>query len=146
MFTADKWFGLAILEGTVYNIKWLFCLNMYFQTLLLVLSLIQMARLQGSKIFKAASSLNFQEDMIGSISMLLCGKQPDINSTKMTLSLRSPRQVVNNKSISIMGNSSGKCCNKVLFKAKLSQSTCVLFVYLHFRFTVLCVVAGNGQS
>lgn len=110
-----------------------------------MLSLTQMARLQSSMIFKAASSLNFQEDMIGSINMLLCGRQPDINSTKMTLSLGSPRQVVNNKSVFIMGNSSGKCYSKVLFKAKLSQSTCISFIYLPFRFTVQYVVAGNGK-
>lgn len=72
-----------------------------------------MARLQSSVIFKAAGSLNFQEDMIGSINMLLCGKQPDTNSTKMTPSLGSPRQLVN-KSVFITGNSSGKCYSKVV--------------------------------
>lgn len=77
-----------------------------------------MARLQNSIIFKAATSLDFQEDMIGSINMLLCGKQPDFNSTNMTLSLQSPRQMANNRSISTTGNSSGKCCCKVIFKAR----------------------------
>uniref|UniRef100_A0A3B4X364 P-type phospholipid transporter n=1 Tax=Seriola lalandi dorsalis TaxID=1841481 RepID=A0A3B4X364_SERLL len=67
------------------------------------------ARLQNSTIFKAARSLDFQEDMIGSVNMLLCGKQPDFNSTNVTLSLDSPGQMPNNKSIFIMGNSSGKC-------------------------------------
>nr|XP_019951227.1 PREDICTED: ATP-binding cassette sub-family A member 1-like isoform X1 [Paralichthys olivaceus]XP_019951229.1 PREDICTED: ATP-binding cassette sub-family A member 1-like isoform X1 [Paralichthys olivaceus]XP_019951230.1 PREDICTED: ATP-binding cassette sub-family A member 1-like isoform X1 [Paralichthys olivaceus] len=70
----------------------------------------EMARLQSSMVFQAAGSLNFQEDMIGSINMLLCGKQPDFNSTNMTLSLRSPGQMDNNKSISIMGNSSDAFC------------------------------------
>uniref|UniRef100_A0A8D3AFE0 P-type phospholipid transporter n=1 Tax=Scophthalmus maximus TaxID=52904 RepID=A0A8D3AFE0_SCOMX len=50
-------------------------------------------KLQNSIIFKAATTLDFQEDMIGSINMLLCGKQPDFNSTNMTLSLQSPRQM-----------------------------------------------------
>uniref|UniRef100_A0A3Q1BNZ4 P-type phospholipid transporter n=1 Tax=Amphiprion ocellaris TaxID=80972 RepID=A0A3Q1BNZ4_AMPOC len=62
-------------------------------------------QLQNSMIFKAASSLDFQEDMIGSISMLLCGKEADFNSTNMTLGLSSPRQTANYKSISIMRNS-----------------------------------------
>uniref|UniRef100_A0A3P9ATS2 P-type phospholipid transporter n=1 Tax=Maylandia zebra TaxID=106582 RepID=A0A3P9ATS2_9CICH len=66
------------------------------------------ARLQNSTAFKAASSLNFQGDLIGSINMFLCGKQPDSNSTNMTLGLLSPRQMANKTSISITGNSSGK--------------------------------------
>uniref|UniRef100_A0A3Q1K4G3 ABC transporter domain-containing protein n=1 Tax=Anabas testudineus TaxID=64144 RepID=A0A3Q1K4G3_ANATE len=87
--------------------------RIFFQNSLLLLVLIQMARLQSS-VFKAASSLNFQQDMIGSINMLLCGRQPDINSTKMTLSLRSPGQVVNNKSIFIMGNGSDSFCQTLI--------------------------------
>uniref|UniRef100_A0A4W6E0C7 P-type phospholipid transporter n=1 Tax=Lates calcarifer TaxID=8187 RepID=A0A4W6E0C7_LATCA len=70
--------------------------------------------LQNSMIFKAASSLNFQEDMIGSVNMLLCGKQPDFNSTNMTLSLRSPRQTANDESISITGNSSDAFCQTLV--------------------------------
>ncbi|XP_069561182.1 phospholipid-transporting ATPase ABCA1 [Brachyistius frenatus] len=71
-------------------------------------------RLRNSMIFKAASSLDFQEDMIGSINRLLCGKQPDFNSTNMTLSLPSPMQMANNKSISIMGNSSDAFCQTLV--------------------------------
>lgn len=81
-----------------------------------------MARLQNSMIFKAARSLDFQGDMIGSINKLLCEKQPDFNSTNMLISLRSSRQMANNKAISIMGNSSGKCCSKLLYKAKSSST------------------------
>lgn len=101
---------------------------------------LQVARLQNSMIFKAARSLDFQRDMIGSINMLLCEKQPDFNSTNMPIGLHSRRQMVNNIADSIMGNSSGKCCSKLLYKAKLSHSTCVLIIYPHFSFTVLCVV------
>ncbi|GLD53697.1 ATP-binding cassette sub-family A member 1-like isoform X1, partial [Lates japonicus] len=74
----------------------------------------EVARLQNSMIFNAASSLNFQEDMIGSVNMLLCGKQPDFNSTNMTLSLRSPRQTANDESISITGNSSDAFCQTLV--------------------------------
>ncbi|XP_067379656.1 phospholipid-transporting ATPase ABCA1-like isoform X3 [Channa argus] len=74
----------------------------------------ELSRLQNLMIFKAASSLDFQEDMIGSINMLLCGRQPDFNSTKMTLSIGSPRQVANNKSISITGNSSDSFCQTLV--------------------------------
>ncbi|XP_028998112.1 phospholipid-transporting ATPase ABCA1-like [Betta splendens] len=74
----------------------------------------EVARLQSSQVFTAARSLDFQGDMTGSISMLLCGKQPDINSTKMTLSLRSPRQVVNSKSIFVTGNASETFCQTLV--------------------------------
>ncbi|KAF3697971.1 ATP-binding cassette sub-family A member 7 [Channa argus] len=74
----------------------------------------ELSRLQNLMIFKAASSLDFQEDMIGSINMLLCGRRPDFNSTKMTLSIGSPRQVANNKSISITGNSSDSFCQTLV--------------------------------
>ncbi|KAM6909437.1 phospholipid-transporting ATPase ABCA1 [Xenentodon cancila] len=74
----------------------------------------EMTRLQNSVIFKAAGSLDFQEDMFGSVNMLLCGKQPNFNSTNMTLSLPSPRQMANNKSISIMGNSSDAFCQTLV--------------------------------
>ncbi|XP_044040431.1 phospholipid-transporting ATPase ABCA1-like isoform X2 [Siniperca chuatsi] len=74
----------------------------------------EMARLQNSMIFKAASSLDFQRDMIGSINMLLCEKQPGFNSTNMPISLRSPRQMANNESTSIMGNSSDAFCQTLV--------------------------------
>ncbi|XP_051285464.1 phospholipid-transporting ATPase ABCA1-like isoform X2 [Dicentrarchus labrax] len=77
----------------------------------------EMARLQNSEIFKAASSLDFQRDMIGSINMLLCEQRPDFNSTNMPVSLSSPRQMANNKAISIMGimgNSSDDFCQTLV--------------------------------
>lgn len=83
----------------------------------------QMARLQSSMVFKAASSLDFQKNMFGSINMLLCGEQPDI-------SLRSRRQMDNNTSFFIMGNSSGKCCSKLLCKAIVSHSVSPSCVYI----------------
>uniref|UniRef100_A0A672G6Q6 P-type phospholipid transporter n=1 Tax=Salarias fasciatus TaxID=181472 RepID=A0A672G6Q6_SALFA len=47
----------------------------------------QVARLQRSDAFRAASSLDFGADMIGGISMLLCGKETNFSmtSTNMTL-------------------------------------------------------------
>uniref|UniRef100_A0A667YE17 P-type phospholipid transporter n=1 Tax=Myripristis murdjan TaxID=586833 RepID=A0A667YE17_9TELE len=62
------------------------------------LSLSKITKLQNSKAFKAAGLLNFQDDMIGSFNMLLCGKEPDFNSTNITLSFRTPRQMANNGS------------------------------------------------
>uniref|UniRef100_A0AAQ4P0T4 P-type phospholipid transporter n=1 Tax=Gasterosteus aculeatus aculeatus TaxID=481459 RepID=A0AAQ4P0T4_GASAC len=67
----------------------------------------QMTRLQNSMVFEAASSLDFQKDMIGSISMLLCGKPPDI-------SLSSPRQMDNKTSVSITSNSSDAFCQNLV--------------------------------
>ncbi|KAM4564931.1 phospholipid-transporting ATPase ABCA1 [Fundulus diaphanus] len=75
------------------------------------LPLIQnVVRLQNSVNFKAAESLNFQEDMFGSVNMLLCGKQPNYNSTSMTFSFPSPAQMANNMSPSRMDNSSDAFC------------------------------------
>ncbi|XP_075306746.1 phospholipid-transporting ATPase ABCA1 [Odontesthes bonariensis] len=74
----------------------------------------EVARLQSSMIFKAAGSLDFQEDMIGSINMLLCGMQSNSNSTNMTLSLPSIGQMANNNSTSIMGNSSNAFCQTLV--------------------------------
>ncbi|XP_070711035.1 phospholipid-transporting ATPase ABCA1-like [Pempheris klunzingeri] len=74
----------------------------------------EMARLQNSVIFRDARTLDFQEDMIGSINMLLCKKQPDFNSTNMPISLRSPRQVANNRTVSTMGNSSDAFCQTLI--------------------------------
>ncbi|XP_031140894.1 phospholipid-transporting ATPase ABCA1-like isoform X1 [Sander lucioperca] len=67
----------------------------------------EMARLQNSMILKAASSLDFQKDMIGSINMLLCEKQPNI-------SLRLLRQMDNKKSVFITGNSSDAFCQTLV--------------------------------
>ncbi|XP_034412914.1 phospholipid-transporting ATPase ABCA1-like [Cyclopterus lumpus] len=67
----------------------------------------EMDRLQNSMIFKAAGSLDFQKNMIGSINMLLCGKQPDI-------SLRSTRQMDNETSVFITSNSSDAFCQTLV--------------------------------
>ncbi|XP_057710932.1 phospholipid-transporting ATPase ABCA1-like isoform X1 [Corythoichthys intestinalis] len=64
-------------------------------------------RLQNSVML--AGPLDFQRDMIGSVNMLLCGKQLDSNSTDVTLSLR---QVVSNQSIS--SNTSGSFCQNLI--------------------------------
>ncbi|XP_013889811.1 retinal-specific ATP-binding cassette transporter, partial [Austrofundulus limnaeus] len=44
----------------------------------------EVVRLQNSMVFKAANSLDFQDDVMGSINMLLCGTKADNNSTKMS--------------------------------------------------------------
>ncbi|KAM7377381.1 hypothetical protein PAMA_013932 [Pampus argenteus] len=74
----------------------------------------EMSRLQNSDILKAASSLDFQEDLIGSINKLLCGKNPNLKSTNMTLSLPSTTQTANKKPISIMSNSSDAFCQTLV--------------------------------
>ncbi|KAG7243353.1 hypothetical protein INR49_011809 [Caranx melampygus] len=70
----------------------------------------EVVRLQNSTVFKAASSLDFQEDMIGSVNMLLCGKKPEFNTTNV--SLRSPGQMTN--STFIEGNSSDAFCQTLV--------------------------------
>ncbi|XP_062240484.1 phospholipid-transporting ATPase ABCA1-like [Platichthys flesus] len=74
----------------------------------------EMARLQNSMVFQAAGSLNFQEDLIGSVNMLLCGDQPDLNSSSMTVNLRSPGRMDNNESIPVTGNSSDAFCQSLV--------------------------------
>ncbi|XP_070785696.1 phospholipid-transporting ATPase ABCA1-like [Enoplosus armatus] len=74
----------------------------------------EMARLQNSMIFKAASSSDFQRNMIGSINMLLCDNQPDFNSSNIPISLRSSRPMANNNSTSLMGNSSDAFCQTLV--------------------------------
>ncbi|XP_046904791.1 phospholipid-transporting ATPase ABCA1-like isoform X1 [Hypomesus transpacificus] len=44
----------------------------------------EIAALQNSEVLRAASELNFSEDMFGSFNTLLCGQQPDSNSTNTT--------------------------------------------------------------
>ncbi|KAJ8382921.1 hypothetical protein SKAU_G00036990 [Synaphobranchus kaupii] len=39
------------------------------------------SKLQNSMLFNAANSLDFRSDMMGSINLMLCGKEPDVNST-----------------------------------------------------------------
>ncbi|XP_068444522.1 phospholipid-transporting ATPase ABCA1-like [Clinocottus analis] len=67
----------------------------------------EMTRLQNSMIFKAAGSLDFQKNMIGSINMLLCGKKPAI-------SLNSTRPMDNNTSFSFTSNSSDAFCQTLV--------------------------------
>lgn len=70
---------------------------------------VQLVRLQASAVFQEARELNFQQDMIGSFNMLLCGEQPDFSSNVMTLISRSSTQMSGFQSIFITGNTSGKC-------------------------------------
>ncbi|KAM6959867.1 phospholipid-transporting ATPase ABCA1 [Tautogolabrus adspersus] len=74
----------------------------------------EVARLQNSMIFKAASSLDFQKDMMGSMTMLLCERQSDFNSTNIYVSSRSSGQMANNNLLSTMGNSSDDFCQTLV--------------------------------
>ncbi|KAM8899352.1 phospholipid-transporting ATPase ABCA1 isoform 1-T3 [Spinachia spinachia] len=67
----------------------------------------EMTRLRDSMIFEAAKSLDFQKDMIGTISMLLCGMPPNI-------SLSSTTQIVNKTSVSMTNNSSDAFCQTLV--------------------------------
>uniref|UniRef100_M3ZRP8 P-type phospholipid transporter n=1 Tax=Xiphophorus maculatus TaxID=8083 RepID=M3ZRP8_XIPMA len=82
--------------------------SMYFFSLSFFYN--QAVRLRNSMNFKATESLDFREDMFGSVNMLLCGKQPNYNFTKMTFGFPSPTQMANNMSTSSMGNSSDAFC------------------------------------
>ncbi|XP_019733077.1 ATP-binding cassette sub-family A member 1 isoform X2 [Hippocampus comes] len=68
----------------------------------------EVSRLQDSMIL--AWSLDFQGDMIGSINMLLCGKQLDSNSTNVTLDSLSLRRAVSKQSITSDRNTSSSFC------------------------------------
>ncbi|XP_041634758.1 phospholipid-transporting ATPase ABCA1-like isoform X2 [Cheilinus undulatus] len=74
----------------------------------------EVAKLQNSMTFRAATSLDFKNDMIGSINMLLCAREDDSNSTNMFVSSRSPKQTANNSFMSIMGNSSDDFCQTLV--------------------------------
>ncbi|KAM9836585.1 phospholipid-transporting ATPase ABCA1 [Aulostomus maculatus] len=73
----------------------------------------EMSRLLNSASLKAATSLDFQTESIGSINMLLCGKQSDFNSTNTTLSLPSPRPV-DNETVFTTSNSSDSFCQTLV--------------------------------
>ncbi|XP_070849905.1 phospholipid-transporting ATPase ABCA1-like [Chaetodon trifascialis] len=87
----------------------------------------EMVRLQNSVIFKAASALDFQGDMIGSVNMLLCDNQSDFNSTKMSISLRT----ANSKASSIMGNSSDAFCQTLVHT--LESTSGLRYIWRTFR-------------
>ncbi|KAF7655143.1 hypothetical protein LDENG_00060470, partial [Lucifuga dentata] len=74
----------------------------------------EVIKLQNLMPFKAASLLDFQQDMIGSFNKLLCGKQSDFNSTNVTLSLPSDGQMPNNMSFSSGNNSSDAFCEAII--------------------------------
>uniref|UniRef100_A0A673CYV6 P-type phospholipid transporter n=1 Tax=Sphaeramia orbicularis TaxID=375764 RepID=A0A673CYV6_9TELE len=67
--------------------------------------------LQRSEALKTAQSLNFQEDMTGSINMLFCGKQSDFNSTNTRRSSfnRQMNDTANNESNSTNNSSDAFC-------------------------------------
>lgn len=79
----------------------------------------QMVRLQNSVVFRAVSELDFQQDMVGSINMLMCSRQQESNSSNMYTSLRSPKQMAN-RAGSAAGNISGEFYS-TYFQGKLLQ-------------------------
>ncbi|CAJ1086292.1 LOW QUALITY PROTEIN: phospholipid-transporting ATPase ABCA1-like [Xyrichtys novacula] len=74
----------------------------------------EVARLQNSMILKAAGSLDFREDMVGSVNMLFCERLSDVNSTKMYASSRASEPTANNNLMSMMGNSSDDFCQTLV--------------------------------
>ncbi|KAM9835346.1 phospholipid-transporting ATPase ABCA1-like [Syngnathus typhle] len=72
----------------------------------------EVSRLQNS--VSLAGSLNFQGDVIGSVNMLLCGKQLDSNSSNVTLGSPSLRRAVSKQSISSQRNTSSSFCQTLV--------------------------------
>ncbi|KAM6949618.1 phospholipid-transporting ATPase ABCA1 [Aplochiton taeniatus] len=77
----------------------------------------ELAKLQDSMLFKAADTLDFRQDMIGSINMLLCGKESDFNSTNTTLNFPTTgamkKQSGSNMTSAVNNNSSAFCQNLI---------------------------------
>ncbi|XP_034091957.1 phospholipid-transporting ATPase ABCA1-like isoform X2 [Gymnodraco acuticeps] len=88
----------------------------------------EVARLQSSMIFQAASALDFRADMMGSINMLLCGKQPDVN-----MSRSSPPLTDNKEPVSIAaGNSSADAFCQTLVET-LEETPGLRYIWTTFR-------------
>ncbi|XP_056156372.1 phospholipid-transporting ATPase ABCA1-like [Lampris incognitus] len=96
-----------------------------------VLVVEELTKLRASMLFKSASVLDFQEDMIGSINTLLCGKESDFNSTNTTLHLLTSRQVENNKSVSGVNNNSSAFCQTLI--DTLEGTPGLRFIWSTFR-------------
>uniref|UniRef100_A0A8C6U8H6 P-type phospholipid transporter n=1 Tax=Neogobius melanostomus TaxID=47308 RepID=A0A8C6U8H6_9GOBI len=69
---------------------------------------------QNSPGVKAARSLDFRQDMIGSVNMLLCGKQPSFNSTSGPVSSRSSSLRAEEDLISSANNGSDAFCQNLI--------------------------------
>uniref|UniRef100_UPI0037E7D1F5 phospholipid-transporting ATPase ABCA1 n=1 Tax=Semicossyphus pulcher TaxID=241346 RepID=UPI0037E7D1F5 len=74
----------------------------------------EVARLQNSMIFQAATSLDFQNNMFGSVNMLMCGGLSDLNSSNISVSSLSSGQTAYNTLFSSMGNSSDGFCQTLV--------------------------------
>uniref|UniRef100_A0A8C6KAE5 ABC transporter domain-containing protein n=1 Tax=Nothobranchius furzeri TaxID=105023 RepID=A0A8C6KAE5_NOTFU len=83
-----------------------------------------------SMVFKAANSLDFKKDMFGSINILLCGKKPNISSTKMSFSLPSARPM-DNMSVSNLGNNSDGFCQNLI--STLEGTPGLRYIWSTFR-------------
>ncbi|XP_034020928.1 phospholipid-transporting ATPase ABCA1-like [Thalassophryne amazonica] len=87
----------------------------------------EIQRLQSTGVFEAVSLLNFQEDAIGSVSMLLCGKLKDFNSTRVTHSTPSAQQMANINLNSISNNNSGTFCQGLVSMLETSPAVWSVF-------------------
>ncbi|XP_061922729.1 phospholipid-transporting ATPase ABCA1-like [Entelurus aequoreus] len=74
----------------------------------------EVRRLQNSGILQVSTRWDFQGDMIGSINMLLCGRQLDSNSTNVTLAAPETRRVLSNQSVSSEHNTSTSFCQSLV--------------------------------
>ncbi|XP_061768543.1 phospholipid-transporting ATPase ABCA1-like isoform X2 [Nerophis ophidion] len=74
----------------------------------------EVRRLQNSGILQVSSRWDFQGDMIGSINMLLCGRQLDSNSTNVTSAAPETRRVLSNQSVSSEHNTSTSFCQSLV--------------------------------
>nr|XP_046235853.1 phospholipid-transporting ATPase ABCA1-like isoform X1 [Scatophagus argus] len=91
----------------------------------------EVTRLQNSMIFKAATELDFQSDMFGSMNMLLCERQSDFNSTNMSINLRPPRQLANSNQTFFVGNNSDAFCQSLV--ATLENTPGLRYIWSAFK-------------
>ncbi|XP_037832519.1 phospholipid-transporting ATPase ABCA1 isoform X2 [Kryptolebias marmoratus] len=91
----------------------------------------EVVRLQNSAVFKAAGALDFQDDVLGSINVLLCGKKPGNSSASASFSLPSLGRTENNGSGSNGGNSSSDFCQALV--DTLESTPGLRYVWSTFR-------------
>ncbi|KAM8881267.1 phospholipid-transporting ATPase ABCA1 isoform 2-T2 [Synchiropus picturatus] len=74
----------------------------------------EVVRLQNSASLKATASLDFQNDMIGSINMLMCDRRSDPKSTYGTSRLFSSRRTMFSQPDYLMANTSESFCERLM--------------------------------
>ncbi|KAF7230341.1 phospholipid-transporting ATPase ABCA1 isoform X1 [Nothobranchius furzeri] len=125
--------GRKVLSGlpSVLNLNATDTLSLMSKTSAAATSVIEeVIRMQSSMVFKAANSLDFKKDMFGSINILLCGKKPNISSTKMSFSLPSARPM-DNMSVSNLGNNSDGFCQNLI--STLEGTPGLRYIWSTFR-------------